>query len=148
VRPSRFPPHLSSCVHLSLRASPGQQQKGQVPNLRLRTPDTCEKPAATTLKPRWTLREPFLSGSSLPGHARTAITPDIVRPAHGAAIVEVEKDESGGNCESNGRFFDSYRRAGVGICWAIGLVRNTSLILSLFYVAAGRRAHSRFQPNA
>ena len=113
MRPRRFERHLLPRVHRSLRASPGQQQKGQVTNLRVRTPDTCEKSAATALKPRWTLREPFLSGSSLPGHARTAITLDIVRPAHGAAIVEVEKHESGGNCDSNGRFFDSYRRAGV-----------------------------------
>ena len=42
------------------------------------------------------------------------MTLDKVHPAHGAAIVEVEKDESGGNCDSNGRFFDSYRRADVG----------------------------------
>jgi len=40
-------------------------------------------------------------------------------------------------CECR-RLFDSYRRAGVwGFRWAIGLVRNTWLILSLFYVAAG-----------
>jgi hypothetical protein len=32
--------------------------------------------------------------------------------------------------------------------WAMGLVLNTWLILSLFSVAAGRRAHSRFQPDA
>ena len=32
------------------------------------------------------------------------MTLDKVHPAHGAAIVEVEKDESGGNCDSNGRF--------------------------------------------
>jgi hypothetical protein len=51
---------------------------------------TCaESCPQTALKPRWTWREPFLSGSSLPGHARIAITPDIVHPAHGAAIAEV-----------------------------------------------------------
>jgi len=35
-------------------------------------------------------RERFLLGSSPLKHARIAMTPDIVRPAHGAAIAEAQ----------------------------------------------------------
>ena len=46
-----------------------------------------------TLKPRWNWRRLFPLGFSPPEYARIATTPATVRPAHGAAIVEVEKDE-------------------------------------------------------
>jgi hypothetical protein len=85
----------------------------QAPNPRRHNPGSYEKLYGATLRPPWNWRVRFLTVSLPPKHARIAITPDTVRPAHGAAIVEVEKDESGGNWDSNGRFFGSYRRAGV-----------------------------------
>jgi len=42
------------------------------------------------------------------------MTLDTVHPAHGAAIVEAEKDEGGGKLSQvMGDFFGSCRRAGV-----------------------------------
>jgi len=52
------------------------------------------KVLAAALKPRWNWRGLLLSGSLPPRCARIAITPDTVRPGHGAAIVEGERDES------------------------------------------------------
>jgi len=56
-----------------------------------RTPGFRERVPGTALKLRWNWRELFLLGSSPPGFAHIAITPAIVRPAHGAAIVERER---------------------------------------------------------
>lgn len=38
-----------------------------------------------------------LKQQNIPRRVRIAMTADTVHPAHGAAIFEVEKDESGGN---------------------------------------------------
>jgi len=54
-----------------------------------------EKVHAATSNPRCSWRERFLSEPLPRKYARIAITPDTVRPAHGAAIVEVERDENG-----------------------------------------------------
>ena len=67
----------------------GQQLSDRTLNPQLRRPDSCEKLHAAASKPRWTLRELFLPGSSPPGRVRIATTPDSVRPEHGAAIAEV-----------------------------------------------------------
>src|SRR5438270_2892855 len=66
------------------------------PNPRPRLPCSQQKPREPSLRPPWTSREHFPSGLSPPKCARIAITPDTVRAAHGAAIVEVLRDESGG----------------------------------------------------
>src|SRR5215469_4573169 len=52
----------------------------------------------SSFKPPLQLARTFSSGSSPHGFARIAITPATVRPAHGAAIVEEERDEGGGHC--------------------------------------------------
>src|SRR6202007_2093151 len=97
VRPRLRQPHLLSCVHQTRRDSPAQQQKVRVPKPRLRTRFTGEKRHAAALKLLWSWRELFLSESSPPRRVRIVMTLDKVHPAQGAAIVEVETDESGGN---------------------------------------------------
>jgi hypothetical protein len=57
-------------------------------------PGLCEKLHAAASKLRWNWRERFRSGYWLPRYVRIAITPDTVHPAHGAAIVEMEKVEA------------------------------------------------------
>ena len=49
---------------------------------------------AAASRAHWNWRGLFLRGSSPHGYARTATAPDTVHPAHGAAIVEVQRDES------------------------------------------------------
>jgi hypothetical protein len=49
---------------------------------------------AAALKPRRNWRKPFLPGPSLPRHARIATTPDTVRQAHAAAIVEAVMNDN------------------------------------------------------
>jgi len=94
VRPCRFPPHLLSCEHQSIRASSGENERDQVHNPLPRTPGSCETVRVAALEPRWNWRERFRSGSSPPGSARIAITSDTVHPARGAAIVEVDRDSA------------------------------------------------------
>jgi hypothetical protein len=72
----------------------------------------ARKAARSTLKTALDLARTFPFGS-LASQVCPYTTPATVHPEHGAATVEVEKDESGGNWDSNGRFFDSDRRAGV-----------------------------------
>ena len=60
------------------------------------------------------LARPFLFGVPAPSRVCIAMTLDTVHPAHGAAIVEAEKDEGGGKLSQvMGDFFGSCRRAGV-----------------------------------
>jgi hypothetical protein len=93
VRPRRFDPHPTGCLHQSPRASSRKQSTVRVPNPRLRTPGSCESFPAAASKPRCNWRERFLSGSSLPRYARIAITPATVRRAHVAAIVGLVRGE-------------------------------------------------------
>jgi hypothetical protein len=97
VRPCRFPPHLLSCVHQSRRAFSGEYARKRIHNPYLRTLGSCERVRAAGLEPHWNWREPFLPGASPPKYARIAMTLDTVHPAHGAAIVDVERDEAGGS---------------------------------------------------
>src|SRR5207245_11511111 len=86
-------PRVPSSVHQSLRVCPGKQLRGRPLNPPLRTPVMYGKLHAAALRLRWNLRELFLPGSSHPECARTATTPDTVRPVHGAAtVVGVVKD--------------------------------------------------------
>ena len=93
MRPRRCQPHFPGWVHQSHRAYLSRKWWGRLPNPRLRRASQCEKPSAPASKPRWNWRERFLSGSSPPKYASIAITPAIVRPAHGVAtVVGVVKD--------------------------------------------------------
>ena len=98
ARPRICHPHLLSCVHQSLQGSHHTQQGGRVPNSHLRTPGSYEKVGGIASKPHWNWHELSLPGSSPPRRARIASTPATVRPAHGAAIVEAVRGESGGSC--------------------------------------------------
>jgi hypothetical protein len=104
VRPRRCHPRLLSCVHQSLHIPSGRHYRDQAPNPRPRVLCSRQKPCEPSLRPPWTSRDLFLSGLSHPKCVRIAITPDTVRPVHGAAIVEVVRDESGGSCECNRDF--------------------------------------------
>jgi len=73
----------------------GKQQRGRVRNPGLRTLGLCEKLHAAALKRGWNLRDLFLSGLLPLRYVRIALTPDTVRLAHRAAIVEVVKRASG-----------------------------------------------------
>jgi len=84
---------LLSCVHPSLRTIYGQRYRGQTSNPRPRPLGSCQKPHELGLRPPWIWHERFPSGHSPPKYARIAITRDIVRPAHGAAIVSAQKHE-------------------------------------------------------
>src|SRR5215472_9511087 len=68
-----------------------------IPNARLRQPASCERLPAVASKRHCNWRERFPSGCSPPKFVRTALTPDTVRQEHGAAIAEVERDESSGS---------------------------------------------------
>jgi len=85
-------PCLLSSVHWSRPATTGKQLSGQSPTPRRRKSGSCERLLAAVLEPCCSWRGPFLPGSSPPGCARIAITPAIVRPVRGAAIVEVGGD--------------------------------------------------------
>src|SRR5215470_3655231 len=92
--PATLPCVPSVAVHQSLRRCPRKQLAVQVPRPRFRRPCPCEKLFTAVSRPRCNWRERFLSGSSPPRRARIAITPDTVRPARRAVIVEVERNES------------------------------------------------------
>jgi hypothetical protein len=89
LRPSRCPLLPLLCVHRIPRASRRKRYLGQSPNLQ----GFCEKPRAGALKLHRTSHELFLLGSWPPRHARIAITPATVHPAHGAAIAGVTIDK-------------------------------------------------------
>jgi hypothetical protein len=93
ARLRRCQPHLPACVHQTPRKSSRRELIARAFNLSLRRAPQREKLSAAASKPRCNWRERFLPGSSPLKHARIAITPDIVRPAHGAAIVEPVRDE-------------------------------------------------------
>ena len=66
-----------------------------ITSIVLPTLGLCEKVRALASRRRWNCRQLFPSGSSPLKHVRIASTPDTVRSAHAAAIVEVERDENG-----------------------------------------------------
>src|SRR5215472_4400116 len=90
ARPCRVHLLLRCSLRQSVRPRPSGSSRDQLRNPRVRTPGVPGAPA----KRRWNWRARFLSGPLPPGYARIAIAPDIVRPAHGAAIVEEDGDES------------------------------------------------------
>src|SRR5262249_3620294 len=61
-----------------------------------RTPGPCKSSPVAALRQRCNWRERFLSGYWRPRYAYIAITPDTARPAHGAAIVGVVRDDRAG----------------------------------------------------
>ena len=77
----------------ALRAYPSESWKDRARKPRVRAPGSSGRVEAAALKPLWNWRVFSLSGSTVPRCARIAITQATVRPAHGAAIVEAERDE-------------------------------------------------------